>query len=148
PIERAAQLHTGMLVHVLDSTGAALADSRVFFVSPQVDNTTQTVLVKATIENAKGALRTSQFVRAQVVWGTRKAPVIPVTAVSRLTGQAFGFVAEQEKDATVARQKPLRLGAIFGNDYLVLEGIKPGDKVIVSGTQRLRDGAPVTPEGR
>jgi multidrug efflux pump subunit AcrA (membrane-fusion protein) len=43
----------------------------------------------------------------------------------------------------MARQKPLRVGEMIGNDYVVQDGIKSGDKVIVSGTQYLVDGAPV-----
>ena len=43
----------------------------------------------------------------------------------------------------VARQKPVELGDIVGNDYVVLGGIAPGDRVIVSGTQMLADGVPV-----
>jgi multidrug efflux pump subunit AcrA (membrane-fusion protein) len=46
----------------------------------------------------------------------------------------------------VARQKPLKIGQTVGNDYEVQEGLKPGDKVIVSGTQFLLDGAPVIPQ--
>jgi multidrug efflux pump subunit AcrA (membrane-fusion protein) len=72
---------------------------------------------------------------------------VPVLAVSRLSGQYFAFVAEEDKGALVARQRPLKLGEIVGNDYVVLDGIKPGDRVIVSGTQFLLDGAPVTPQG-
>jgi RND family efflux transporter MFP subunit len=145
PIERAPQLRLGMPVRILDGTGAVVADSRVTFVSPQADPQTQTVLVKAGIENAGAALRPSQLVRARVVWGTREAPVVPVLAVSRISGQYFAFVAESKDGSLVARQRPLKIGEIVGNDYVVLEGIKPGDKVIVSGTQFLRDGAPVTP---
>jgi multidrug efflux pump subunit AcrA (membrane-fusion protein) len=46
----------------------------------------------------------------------------------------------------VARQKALTVGETVGNDYEVLAGIKPGDKIIVSGTQFLRDGVPVIPQ--
>jgi hypothetical protein len=47
----------------------------------------------------------------------------------------------------VAHQKPLRVGEMVGNNYEVLEGVKDGDKVIVSGTQFLVDGMPVIPQG-
>ena len=68
-------------------------------------------------------------------------------AVSRIGGQYFAFVAEKaDKGGFVARQKPLKVGQMVGNDYVVLDGIKPGDKVIVSGTQFLMDGAPVIPQ--
>ena len=146
PIERAPGLRMGMAVKILDSTDQVLAESRVGFISPQVDNQTQTVLVKAGIDNPKGSLRTAQFIRARVIWGTHEGPVVPVLAVSRISGQYFAFVAEGKDGALVARQKPLKVGEITGNGYVVREGIKPGDRVIVSGTQFLVDGAPVTPQ--
>jgi RND family efflux transporter MFP subunit len=146
PIEHSAQLRMNLPVQVLDSEGKVLADSRVSFISPQVDNTTQTVLVKARIANSNDALRQSQFIRARVVWGTHSNPEVPILAVSRLAGQYFAFVAEpQQGGAYIARQKPLTIGQTVGNDFEVQEGIKPGDKVIVSGTQFLLDGVPVIP---
>lgn len=147
PIERSSQLKMNLPVQVLDSDGKTLADSRISFISPQVDNTTQTVLVKARITNGNAALRQSQFIRARVVWGTHKNPEVPILAVSRLAGQYFAFVAEpQDGGSFVARQKPLKIGQTVGNDYEVSEGIKAGDKVIISGTQFLRDGVPVIPQ--
>ena len=112
PIERAPQLRMGMPVRILDGAGAVVADSRVTFVSPQADPQTQTVLVKAKIESARGTLRPSQLIRARVVWGTREGPVVPVLAVSRISGQYFAFVAEGKDGSLVARQRPLKIGEI------------------------------------
>ena len=146
PIEHSAQLKMNLPVQVIDSEGKVLADSRISFISPQVDNTTQTVLVKARIANGNDALRQSQFVRARVIWGTHQNPQVPILAVSRLAGQYFAFVAEPQNGGSyLARQKPLTIGQTVGNDYEVRDGIKPGDKVIVSGTQFLLDGVPVIP---
>jgi len=147
PVERSSQLKMNMPVQIVDSAGKVIADSSISFVSPQVDNTTQTVLIKARIANNEDKLRNLQFIRARVVWGIHQGPVVPVLAVSRIGGQYFAFVAEEQNGKLVAHQKPLRVGDMVGNDYVVLDGIKPGDKVIVSGTQFLVDGAPVTPQG-
>jgi len=147
PIERSSQLKMNLPVQVLDSSGKVLADTRISFISPQVDNTTQTVLVKARIVNGNDALRQSQFIRARVVWGTHQNPEVPILAVTRLAGQYFAFVAEAQNGGSfVARQKPLTIGQTVDNNFEVQAGIKPGDKVIVSGTQFLRDGAPVIPQ--
>jgi len=112
-----------------------------------VDNSTQTILVKARITNGNDALRQAQYVRARIVFGTHQNPEVPMLSVSRLGGLYFAFVAEPEKGGYVARQKPIRVGQTVGNNLEVLEGIKPGDKVIVSGTQFLQDGMPVVPMG-
>jgi len=147
PIEKTAQLKMNLPVEIVDSSGNSLATSRVTFISPQVDTTTQTVLVKATIANSNDSLRTAQFIRARVIWGSQEKPVVPVVAVSRIGGLYFAFVAEpDQKGGYVVHQKPLQIGQIVGNNYVVLDGVKPGDKVVVSGTQFLIDGIPVIPQ--
>jgi len=146
PVERSAQLRLDMPVEIVDGSDKVIADSRISFLSPQVDNTTQTVLIKARIANNEDKLRNQQFIRARVIWGMHQGPVVPVLAVSRISGQYFAFVAEDRNGKLVAHQKPLRVDGMIGNDYAVLEGIKPGDKVIVSGTQFLVDGAAVSPQ--
>jgi RND family efflux transporter MFP subunit len=148
PIEHSAQLKMGLPVQILDSEGKVIGNSKVSFISPQVDNTTQTVLVKARVANGNDALRQSQFIRARVVWGTHQNPEVPILAVSRLGGQYFAFVAQPQNGGQyVARQVPLTIGQTVGNNYEIESGIKPGDKIIVSGTQFLVDGVPVVPHG-
>lgn len=143
PADRSKDLKLGLPVRLLDENGNDVSDTRVTFVSPQVETDTQTVLAKAAVENAKDKLRIAQQVRAQVTWASHEGPVIPVLAVQRINGQAFVFVAVNEGKGTVARQKLLKLGETTGNDYEVLGGLKPGDHLITSGTQFLQDGAPV-----
>jgi RND family efflux transporter MFP subunit len=147
PVERSSQLRMNMPVQIVDGRGQVMADSRMSFISPQVDNTTQTVLIKSRIANNEDRLRNLQFIRARVIWGTHQGPVVPVVAVSRVGGQYFAFVAEDENGKLVAHQKAVRIGEMTGNDYVVLDGIKPGDKVIISGVQFLVDGATVSPQG-
>ncbi len=143
PADRAKDLKLGLPVRLLDETGNSVSDTRVTFVSPQVETDTQTVLAKAAVENPKAKLRIAQQVRAQVTWGSHEGPVVPVLAVQRINGQAFVFVAVNEGKGTVARQKLLKLGDTVGNNYGVTEGLKAGDHIILSGTQFLQDGAPV-----
>ncbi len=144
PASRARELHLGLPVKLLDENGAVRAETQVTFISTQVDSDTQTVLAKAAVANAKANLRIAQQVRARITWGDRQGPVVPVLAVQRINGQFFAFVATKEGNGTVAHQRLVKLGEIIGNDYPVLDGLKPGDHVIVSGTQFLQDGAPVT----
>jgi RND family efflux transporter MFP subunit len=147
PIEKSSQLKMNLPVEIVDGSGNSLASSRVTFISPQVDTATQTVLVKATIANSNDSLRTAQFIRARVIWGSQEKPVVPVVAVSRIGGLYFAFVAEPDpRGGYVVHQKPLQIGQIVGNNYVVLDGVKAGDKVVVSGTQFLIDGIPVIPQ--
>ena len=58
----------------------------------------------------------------------------------------FAFVAEGQGQQAVARQRVIQVGDLVGNDYVVLDGIKPGDKVIVTSVQMMVDGMPVIPQ--
>jgi RND family efflux transporter MFP subunit len=144
PADRAKDLRLGVPVHLVDELGHGVADSRITFVSPQVDSETQTVLAKAMVENSQTKLRVAQQLRARVVWNTHDGTVIPILAVTRINGRFFAFLAANEGKGSVARQKLLIVGDTVGNEYVVLDGIKPGDHVILSGLQFLQDGAPVT----
>jgi RND family efflux transporter MFP subunit len=144
PIERAGALRKGLPVQILGQDGAdQLGMTVVDFVSPRVDDQTQSVLVKGQVRNPDGKLRASQYVRARIIWKTADGLVVPVTAVLRVSGQFFAFVAEDAAGQTVARQRAIKVGPIAGNNYPVLEGIKPGERVVVSGVQKLADGAPI-----
>ena len=143
PADRAKDLRLGLPVRLLGESGESVSDTHITFVSPQVETDTQTVLAKAAVENPKAKLRIAQQVRAQITWGSHEGPVVPVLAVLRINGQAFVFVAVNEGKGTVARQKHLKLGDTTGDNYTVLDGLKAGDHIILSGTQFLQDGAPV-----
>jgi len=143
PVERAADLKMGKEVQILDTDGNKIAQGKITFISPQVDSMTQTILAKATVPNDNGLLRTAQAVHARVQWGTHPGIEIPVLAASRIGGQFFVYVAEGSGGKSVAHQRQIRVGPMNGNNYVVTDGLKPGDKVIVSDTQMLADGMPV-----
>jgi RND family efflux transporter MFP subunit len=143
PSEHARQIKMGAPVEVLDQAGNVLLRTNVDFISPQVESGTQSILAKAPADKAADVLRAMQLVRARILWSTHAGLTIPVIAVSRISGQFFAFVAEQDNGKTVARQRPLELGEIIGNDYAVLGGLKPGERVVVAGGQNLVDGAPI-----
>ena len=146
PLERAPMLRVGLPVQLLDVDGKVAAVNPVTFVAPRVDETTQSVLVKTLLKDAPPRLRAQQFVRARIVWSTTPGLTVPVVAVSRISGQYFCFVAEDAGGKLVARQRPVQVGDVLGDDYIVSGGLKAGDRVIVSGIQKLADGAPVRPE--
>ena len=146
PSERAHELKIGAPVQILASNGDVILNTKVSFISPQVDTGTQTILAKAPVDRAGERLRNLQLVRARITWTSEEGVTIPVVAVSRLGGQFFAFVAEKKDGKEVARQVPVTLGEILGNNYRVISGLKAGDEVIVSGGQNLADGAPIKVE--
>ena len=143
PVERSKDLRAGLPVELLDSGSNVLAKTQITFLSPQVNADTQSILVKAAVDNRGGRLRTAEVTRARITWSQHQGPVVPVVAVSRINGQYFAFVAVDEGKGLVARQRMIQVGEVYGNDYMVLAGVRPGDKLIVSGAQALADGTRV-----
>ena len=143
PSEHASEIRMGAPVELVDQSGKVLLRTNVYFISAQVESGTQSVLVKAPADQAADVLRNLQEVRARILWSTHQGITVPVVAVSRVSGQFFAFVAEQENGKLVARQRPLQLGEIVGNNYAVLGGLKPGEQVVIAGGQNLADGMAV-----
>jgi RND family efflux transporter MFP subunit len=143
PVEKSRQLKLGTPVQLIDAEGATLAEGQVTFVSPQVNEETQSVLIKSVVQNRDGGLRAAQFVRARVVWSTHHGLLVPATAVQRLNGQSFVFVAEVQNDRLVARQRPVSLGELGSRGYTALAGLKAGDRLVTGGVQKMSDGAPI-----
>jgi RND family efflux transporter MFP subunit len=145
PTERSANIRMGLPVQIVSNTGELIEKTNIYFISEQVDSGTQGILVKAPIHAPLDKFRALQLVKARVIWSTAPAPTVPVLAVTRIGGQSFVYLAVPEGKDTFARQRAVTLGDTIGNDYSVLGGLKPGEKVIISGTQFLIDGAPVQP---
>jgi RND family efflux transporter MFP subunit len=145
PLERATELREGLTVELLDDSGKAVAANPITFVAPRADDATQSVLVKATLQRRPPGLRVMQYVKARLVFSNEPALVVPVVAVNRIAGQHFVFVAEAAKEGFVARQKPITVGAVVDDSYVVLRGLAAGDRVIVSNVQKIGDGSPVKP---
>jgi multidrug efflux pump subunit AcrA (membrane-fusion protein) len=162
PLERAPELRVGLPVKLLDDQNRVLKIGQISFIAPNVDASTQSVEARAVFANAVG-LRTSQFVRARVVWETRPGVLVPTSAISRLGGRDFIFVAAPLKDSgckepassgfgpppkpdpemLVAAQKPIKLGKIVGNDQEVLEGLTASDRIVTSGILQLQNCLPI-----
>ena len=145
PTERAAEARTGLAVGLLDASGAVLAHTGLDFVSPEVDNNLQGILVKAPVPKASQQLRNGQILNARITWGTAQTPTVPVLAVTRIGDESFVYVAEPQGAGYAAHLVPVKLGEPVGNLYPVLGGLNVGDRVVLSGTQFLQEGMPVVP---
>ncbi|MCU0551619.1 MAG: efflux RND transporter periplasmic adaptor subunit [Leptolyngbya sp. Prado105] len=162
PLERSNALRLGLPVKLLDDQSKEVQTGRVSFVAPNVDPATQSVQVKAVFENVRN-LRASQFVRARIVWSKRSGVLVPTSAISRLGGRDFIFVAaplsasgcsepaapqgggkfEANPDMLVAVQKPIKLGRIIGNEQEVVEGLSANDRMITAGILQLQNCAAI-----
>jgi RND family efflux transporter MFP subunit len=144
-LENKSQLRKGMAVEMINSQGENIGTGKIFFISPQVNQNTRTVLVKALFDNKQGKMQSGQFAKARINWNQHSGLLIPTTAVFRIAGEAFVYVAEKlNSTATtstlVAKQKQVKLGKMINNKYQVIEGLQPGEKVVVSKLLNIKDG--------
>jgi multidrug efflux system membrane fusion protein len=125
------------------ASGAAQASAtgKLFFVDSAVDALSGTVTAKAMFDNEDDQLWPGQYVRIEVDLGLRpKVTTMPLVAVSPGQGGSFAFVVKA--DSTVERRK-VEIADTRNETAVIASGIRPGEKVVIEGQARLRDGAPV-----
>jgi RND family efflux transporter MFP subunit len=107
-----------------------------------LDVRTGSIRYEVTFPNPENGLRPGQFGKVRFVADMKKgALVIPQEAVSELQGSYQVVVVGEDNKASI---RPVKMGERLGPMWEVLEGLKPGDKVIVQGLQKVRPGSSVT----
>ncbi|ODT68387.1 MAG: efflux transporter periplasmic adaptor subunit [Nitrosomonadales bacterium SCN 54-20] len=113
------------------------------FAASQIDPLLGTQQLRATFENAEQQLLPGQFVRAKVVVGQRDGVfLVPQNAIQTSDHGQSVYVINEKNEAT---PQPVVTGKWMGTDWVILDGLKAGDKVIVDNIIKLRPGSPVTP---
>jgi multidrug efflux system membrane fusion protein len=119
-----------------------LATGQLGTIDNLIDTTTGTLKLRGIFANPDELLYPNQFVNARLLVNTMPNAVrVPVPAVQR--GEPGTFVYLINPDNTVS-VRMIKVGPVDGNFQAVLSGLKPGDRVVTDGTDRLRDGASVT----
>ncbi|MGF6229602.1 multidrug efflux system membrane fusion protein [Inquilinus ginsengisoli] len=143
-----ARLHAGASLPVIafDRSGTTrIATGTLSTLDNQIDTTTGTVKLRAGFDNADETLFPNQFVNARLLVETRQDVVtVPVAAVQHGAPGAFVYLVGAGDTVAV---RPIKTGASDGGMVAVENGLQPGDRVVVDGTDRLRDGAHVTVAG-
>ena len=116
------------------------AAGRLNFSGSTVDPALGTVQMRAEFPNGKLQVLPGQYVKVQVIAGNQQAIVVPQSAVLQNESGRFVWVVDGEGKAA---QRPIKAGNWVGKDWVVLEGLKPGEQVIVDNLVRLRPGTAV-----
>jgi multidrug efflux system membrane fusion protein len=126
----------------LDRTGATkIADGTLQTFDSQIDPTTGTIKLRAQFPNDSQTLFPNQFVNIRLLLDTHKdVTTMPTAGIQR--GQPGTFVYLVNDDSTVS-VRPIKLGATDGDRVEVLSGLAPGDRIVVDGADKLRDGAKI-----
>ncbi len=146
PTDRSSQARIGLGVELFDTSGKLLEKSKIDFLSPQVDPTLQGILAKAPVHPTPDIMRNAQLIKARVIWSTKPMVVVPVLAVTRQAGQTFVYIAKKQPNGQfIATETAVTLGDTVENAYSITSGLNAGDQVVISSTQFLVNGMPVSP---
>ncbi|MCU1752215.1 MdtA/MuxA family multidrug efflux RND transporter periplasmic adaptor subunit [Pseudomonas sp. 6D_7.1_Bac1] len=107
----------------------------------QIDTTTGTLKFKARYDNRDLALFPNQFVNVRLLADTLKGVVLaPSAAIQFGTNGTFVYALDGDKKVTI---RQLKIGASDGDNTVIMEGLKAGDRVVLEGTDRLKEGSEV-----
>jgi multidrug efflux system membrane fusion protein len=117
-------------------------------ISPAADPRSRVFDVEVTVPNPSNRLKVGMIAAVQLIGARAREPqpVIPLTAVVRSKDNTAGYgvyVVEGQGDRATARVRNVVLGETFGNRIAVTQGVKPGERVIVTGATLVRDGEQV-----
>jgi multidrug efflux pump subunit AcrA (membrane-fusion protein) len=141
-ISKKDKLKEGMKVRInTDTDKTRMAE--LYFISPVINETSQTILTKAFVDNSDNTLRVDEVVNASIIWDIESGLKVPTSAVAHYAGQDFVYVLSKTDKGTFSKQIPVNLGKIIDNEYVVESGLKSGQEIIVTGIQKLRDQTPV-----
>jgi membrane fusion protein (multidrug efflux system) len=119
------------------------AKGKFVFIDRAVDPKTGTLRVRAEFANSEKVLRPGMFGRIRVDIGVRPDSIlIPERAVTELQGKNFVWVIGADNKAT---QRSVKVGETVGEKVLIVEGLKSGERVVVEGLQKVREGLTVQP---
>jgi multidrug efflux system membrane fusion protein len=141
-ISKRLQAGATLPVTAMDRSGATkLADGSLQTFDSQIDPTTGTIKLRANFPNETKTLFPNQFVNIRLLLDTHKDAVTMSTAAIQ-RGVPGTFVYLINGDSTVS-VRPVKLGVIDGDRVEVLSGLKVGDRVVIDGADKLREGAKV-----
>jgi len=119
-------------------------EGQTTLVDRQVDVKTGTLRVQGVFPNPGNVLRPGEYARIRTIIATRKdALVVPQKAVSELQGNYQVAVVGGDNKVQI---RPVKVGERIGTDWIIAEGLKPGERVVAEGIQKVRDGMAVNPK--
>ncbi len=136
-----------MIVEIEKVDGSVFPFSgRITFADPSYNSQTGTFLIRASVDNPKGALRPNQYVRARLKGGVRPSAIlIPQRAVQQSGQGHFVWLVDKKNQA---EQRPVTVGDWYEGNWFINEGLHPGEQLVVDGAQRLLPGATVVVAAR
>ena len=117
---------------------------KIDFIDRAVNTTTGTIAMRGVFANPDGLLKPGNFATVNLVLMEREdGIVIPQSATTQIQGKVFAFLVN---DSNKVNRVPILLGRSIGSNFIVNNGLKPGDKIMLEGFQKFKEGMQIKPE--
>ncbi len=117
---------------------------KIDFIDRQVNTATGTIAMRAILPNPQGLIKPGNFATVNIILMEQEnGIVIPQSATTQVQGKVFVFLVDKENNVT---RVPVVLGRSIGQNFIVLNGLKPGDKIMLEGFQKFKEGMQIKPE--
>ncbi len=116
---------------------------RIDMVDGQFDRTTGAITLRASFPNAKGLLRSGNTGRVRLGISYGNSIVIPQSATAEVQDKVFVYIVDKDNKVT---KTPVTILGKSGNDYLIKDGLKAGDRIVYKGFETIADGTVIIPE--
>ena len=145
PQQRIAAIRPGQVVRVkVDGLDGAF-EGKVTAINPEVDTATRNVRIQGTLANPDETLRPGMFAEVAIVRPEkRKVVAVPSTAIVFAPFGDSVYVVEEKDGQLIARQQFVRIGEARGDFVAVVDGLKPGQRVVSAGAFKLQNNAPIS----
>jgi membrane fusion protein (multidrug efflux system) len=131
-------------VQLVLSDGSILPETgKLDFANREVDPTTGSLLVQALVENKTGILKPGQYVKVRFIADQiENATLVPQQAINQLQNIYQVFVVN---DSSKISPRPVKVGQRIGSNWIITEGVKPGEKVALIGNAIIKPGMVIKP---
>ncbi len=138
----------GRLAITTESIARAEFPGRISRIAPAADTRSRVFEIEVTVPNPQGRLKPGMIASLQVPGRAlpQPLPIVPLTAIVRSKDRPAGYavmLVEDQGGRLTARSRNVSLGETFGNRIAITEGLRGGERVIVSGASMIRDGETV-----
>jgi membrane fusion protein (multidrug efflux system) len=116
---------------------------KIDMIDGQFDKTTGAITVRATFPNAQGLIRSGNTGKIRLSLVHADALTVPESATIEMQDKVFVFALA---DSNKVKKVPITIGGKNGTDYIVKDGLKAGDQIVLSGIDKLQEGAKIAPQ--
>lgn len=128
---------------ILADNNAYPQTGRIDMVDGQFDKTTGAITLRATFPNANGTLRSGNTGRIRLGLEHDDAILVPQSATIEMQDKVFVFTVSKDNKVT---KMPITVIGKSGTNYLIKDGVKSGDQIVLSGIDKLQEGQVIQPE--